>query len=197
MIPETEKFNKVIEKIDELNARDPHQEGVEGVQRSRELLYSKRLTEWVLKLEPEPSETLRIAARGQHICRWTVPRDRYPMTRGGYLRWREDLKKFHAGKVGEIMREAGYPEHTIEKVSSIIQKKNLNEPETQTVEDALCLEFLCTQFSDLKSKTPPDKMKEIVLKTWKKMSPKAQETALGLDLKAEEKQFLQQVLKRE
>ena len=30
------------------------------------------------------------------------------MTRAGYLKWRADLKKFHAEKSGAILREVGY-----------------------------------------------------------------------------------------
>lgn len=40
--------------------------------------YSRWLTEWVEKLEPSPSEELLIVARGQHIQRWTSPRNSYP-----------------------------------------------------------------------------------------------------------------------
>jgi hypothetical protein len=39
-----------------------------------------------------------------------------PQGRAGYLRWREDLKKFHARTVVGLMREAGYSEAAQAKV---------------------------------------------------------------------------------
>ena len=98
-----ERFDAAIRRFDEENSRDPNQENA----RPRELLYAGRLTDWVLKLSPAASEALRLAARCQHICRWQSPRENYPMTRAGYLKWRADLKKFHAEKSGEILREVG------------------------------------------------------------------------------------------
>jgi hypothetical protein len=196
MIAVSERFNKLIELIDQLNSQDPNQELVEGLSRPRELVYSQRLTDWVLQLRPEASEALRIAARGQHIQRWTIPRDRYERNRQGYLRWRETLKAFHAEQVAALMRDAGYAKDMIERVSSLILKRNLStDAEAQTLEDALCLLFLKTQFAELKQKTPDDKMKEIVQKTWKKMSKPAQAVVLQLPLGAAEKQWLAQVLR--
>ena len=114
-----------------------------GVSQPRELLYAQRLTGWVLRLCPDASEELRLAARCQHICRWEIPRNSYPMTRAGYLKWRADLKKFHAQKAGEILREAGYDETAIRRVQELNLKKNFpDDPETRVLEDALCLVFL-------------------------------------------------------
>lgn len=186
------RLDAALYRIDEFNSRDPRQE--DGV--PAELRYSERLTEWVLKLSPAPSEELRIAARGQHIGRWTIPRESYPMDRGGYLRWREELKRFHAATVGEIMGACGYPQPAIERTRSLILKKNLSsDPEAQTLEDALCLVFLETQFIDLRSKTPEEKMGEIVRKTWKKMSPQGRAAALALPIPESERAFLQSALK--
>src|SRR5688572_17246669 len=138
-----ERLKSVIAAIDDLNGKDPNIDTIENFEYPAELLYSKRLSDWVLKLAPQASEELRIAARGQHLCRWMIPRDKYPMDRGGYLRWREDLKKFHAEKVGELMKNAGYDSKSIERTQAIILKKNLKEDaEVQIIEDSLCLVFL-------------------------------------------------------
>ena len=80
---------------------------VDGIANSRELACSKLLTEWVLKLDPQVSKALSIAACGQHISRWTGQREEYPADQSGYLRRREDLKVFHAEKVGGILRDVG------------------------------------------------------------------------------------------
>ena len=134
----TENFEKALKEIDRFNSQDPRQEIVDGVAHPQELTYSKSLTEWVLKLDPQASEALRIAARGQHIGRWTVPRAEYPADRSGYLRWREDLKSSHAGKVAGILRDVGYEEDFIQRVTSLMLKNNIKEDtDAQTLEDAL------------------------------------------------------------
>jgi hypothetical protein len=191
----TERLKKALDKIDQFNSRDPNHDMVDGISFPRELLYSKRLNDWVLRLNPEASEALRVAARGQHIGRWTIPRGQYEMDRGGYLRWREALKSFHAKTVGAILVEAGYEQDFIQRVQSLILKKNIKQdPEAQTLEDALCLVFLETQFNDLRDKTPDPKMKDIVRKTWKKMGAQGQEAALKLNLSDDVKQFLKETL---
>src|SRR6266404_1489914 len=110
---ESKRFETAVRRFDEENSRDPNQEEIAGNSQPRELAYAQWLTEWVLRLAPEASEPLRLAARCQHLCRWQIPRGSYPMTRAGYLQWREGLKKFHARKAGEILREVGYPEEVI------------------------------------------------------------------------------------
>ncbi len=195
MLTPSTRLERVLSAIDVYNKRDPNREMVDGNSRSRELVYSERLTHWVLKLSPEASELLRIVARGQHIGRWTSPRESYPMDRSGYLRWREELKRFHAKTVTELMAPAGYTPAEQERVRSMILKKNLNvDPEVQVVEDALCLLFLETQFDDLLKKTPEDKMIDIVRKTWKKMSKQGQEAAFELPFTGAQKALLEQAL---
>ncbi|PYJ02844.1 MAG: hypothetical protein DME25_14860, partial [Verrucomicrobia bacterium] len=92
------RFAAALRRFDQENSRDPNRETVDGAEHPRELIYAQWLTDWMLKLCPQASEELRLAARCQHLCRWQVPRDSYPMTRAGYLQWREGLKKFHAEK---------------------------------------------------------------------------------------------------
>ena len=101
-------FHLAIGKFDTENARDPNLEAVEGACIRANCSMPERLSEWVLRLAPDASETLRLAARCQHIRRWLIPRQSHPMTRPGYLRWRNDLKEFHARTAGEILRQAGY-----------------------------------------------------------------------------------------
>src|SRR5215468_9807930 len=95
---ESKRFGEAIRRFDDANSNDPNRVATRSGTQGRELVYAEWLTEWVLRLEPNASEPLRLAARCQHLCRWQIPRDSYPMTRAGYLRWREELKKFHARK---------------------------------------------------------------------------------------------------
>ena len=54
------------------------------------------------------------------------------MDRVGYLKWRAELKKFHAQKSAGILAEAGYDAEMIERVQALNLKKNLGrDPETR------------------------------------------------------------------
>ena len=172
-----QKFDAAIRRFDDENARDPNQENGQP----RELLYAERLTAWVLKLRPDAGEALRLAARCQHICRWQSPRENYPMTRPGYLKWRADLKKFHAEKSGAILREVGYDDATIRRVQDLNLKKNFPaDAECRVLEDALCLVFLEFQLAALAAKTDDDKMINALRKSWEKMTEAARSEALKL-----------------
>jgi len=189
------RFENAIRRFDEENARDPNSQRSDGVDRPRELVYSQWLTDWVLKLCPEASEELRLAARCQHLCRWMVPRDSYPMTRAGYLQWREGLKKFHAQRAGEILGEVGYPTEVISRVQSLNLKKGFpHDPESRVLEDALCLVFLERQFDELASKTTDEKMINALQKAWKKMTPAAQKLAQELNYNPRETELLNKAL---
>jgi hypothetical protein len=186
-----EKFDAAVRRFDAENSRDPNSENSQP----RELLYAQRLTDWVLKLCPNASEELRLAARCQHICRWESPRENYPMTRAGYLKWRADLKTFHAEKSGEVLREVGYDEETIRRVQDLNLKKNFpNDVDTRVLEDALCLVFLEFQFAGLAAKTADDKTINALQKSWGKMTDAARAEALKLNYDEREKTLLQRAL---
>jgi len=187
-----EIFASALRRFDEENARDPNQENG----RPRELLYAERLTDWVLKLAPDASEALRLAARCQHICRWQSPRELYPMTRPGYLKWRADLKKFHAEKSGGILREVGYDEATVCRVQDLNLKKNFPaDAECRVLEDALCLVFLEFQFAALAAKSDNEKMINALRKSWAKMTEAARTEALKLNFGEREMELVAQALK--
>jgi len=190
------KFEAALRRFDEENSRDPNVETVDGAPRPRELLYARRLRDWVLRLCPDATEELRLAARCQHICRWEIPRNSYLMTRAGYLQWRASLKKFHAQKAGEILRDVGYGEDAVRRVQDLNLKKNFpNDPEGRVLEDALCLVFLQFQFADLAAKTVEDKTINALRKSWQKMTDAARAEALKLDFGPREKALLERALK--
>lgn len=190
-----QRFESALRRFDEENSRDPNHEAVDGIPHPRELLYAQRLVNWVLRLCPGASEELRLAARCQHICRWEIPRQSYPMTRAGYLQWRATLKKFHAQKAGDILREAGYPEDVIRRVQDLNLKKHFpDDPEARVLEDALCLVFLEFQFADLAAKTAADKTINALQKSWQKMTEAARAEALKLNYGEREKALLERAL---
>ena len=168
---------------------------VDGDSHPRELIYAQWLTDWVLKLCPDASEALRLAARCQHLRRWEIPRNSYPMGKPGYLRWRADLKKFHAQKSGDILREVGYDEATILRVQELNLKQNHPaDPEVCVLEDALCLVFLEHQFAALAAKSDDARMINALQKSWKKMTPVAHAEALKLAYGPRERALIEMAL---
>ena len=177
----TEKLLQAFQLFDDANKQDPNTEEYEGRVYPKEVLYGMRMTERLNTFDPQASEALRLTARCQHICRWEIPRESYEMNREGYLRWRQELKKFHAKKATIILEEVGYDQETIDKVRFLLEKKQLKKnEETQTLEDVICLVFLEFYFEAFAHKHPEDKTIDILQKTWRKMSLKGQEAALKL-----------------
>lgn len=117
------RFETAIALIDKKNAQDPNTYQVAGIEYPKELLYSQRMTRKLLQFNPNASKALQIAARAQHIGRWQIARNEYPMDRIGYLKWREELKKMHANITVEILEKVGFDEQFKDRVKKIILKK--------------------------------------------------------------------------
>lgn len=122
-------FTTAIEQLDAINAEDPNQLKVDGERCPRELVAAERLEAWVLKVNPDASEALRLASRCQHLTRWAFPRSEYPEGRVGYLKWRKDLSKKHARLAAEVFEGASISEEVRAKgASDQPQKGTENEP---------------------------------------------------------------------
>jgi hypothetical protein len=185
-----DRLADLIAAIDAVNARDPRRTA-DG--RPVELAHAERLTFWVLQLAPQASAALRVAARGQHIERWTSPRDSQPLDRAGYLRWRENLKRFHAERVAGLLRDRGINEEETRRVVDLITKAahRAGDPEGVALEDALCLVFFETPIDTLRAKLPGDKMENALRKTWGKMSAAGRARALTVPVAAELRHWLE------
>lgn len=170
----SERYQQAVERIDRYNQQDPNR---------REHPHALAVVAWIRTLRPDAPEALLLAGRMQHIGRWRIPRDSYPRNRTGYLRWREDLQAFHADEAADILAACSYPQPFIERVRAIVRKDDLaGDPDTQTIEDALCLVFMERQLEDFQRQHDDAKLQRIIRKTWAKMSPAGREAALGLAL---------------
>jgi hypothetical protein len=119
------------------------------------------------------------------------------MTRPGYLQWRQELKKFHAAKAGEILREIGYSEDMVTRVQRLNLKKDFpKDPDMRVLEDALCLVFLERQLGELAAKSEEEKVINALQKSWAKMTPAAREIALGLSYGVKERELVEKALGR-
>lgn len=169
--------------IDAAHAADPNRT-VEG--RAAELVYAERMEAWVARLVPEATPLLRLAARCQHLERWSVPRTTFPDGKVGYHAWRRSLYTKQAERARALLVQAGVPAAEAEEVATWVAKNGLKtNPGTQALEDAACLVFLENEigaFAAQHADYPREKFVDILRKTWKKMSPPAQEAALALEL---------------
>ena len=180
------RLARAVEALDAVNAEDPNRIQIDGEFWPKELAHAELATRWVRQLRPDASDELLLAVRGHHLRRWVVPRSSSPAGREGYLRWRADLQQRHAEEVGEILLTAGYDSDTVARVGAIVRKEKLRRDiEVQTLEDALCLVFLETQYEELRSRLTAAQMEHVLRRTWRKMSTSAHELALGLPLSKE------------
>ena len=185
-----ERLERAFALFDAANAEDPRldQDGTETV--PRELLYSRRMSDMLERFAPEASDAVKLAVRAQHIRRWMVPRDSYPMDRTGYLRWRTGLYSFHADTAGQLLKQSGYDDEAIERVKTAVAKRGLKtNPETQLLEDVADLVFLEHYMLDFAGHNPDyseEKWLDIIRKTWRKMSERAQKFALSGEIRLPE-----------
>ena len=183
-------LEKATALIDAANSEDPNQVTVDGKTWPKELLYSHRMSDMLQRFAPAADDVAKLAIRAQHIQRWKSSRDDYPAGRQGYLKWRTDLYKFHAETAGELLAQAGYDEETIERVKKAVGKRAIKvNPDTQLLEDVTDLVFIehyMLEFAEKHPEYDEDKWLDIVRKTWKKMSSRAQEFALSGNIKLPE-----------
>ena len=193
-----EQLQSALDRFDALNAADPNTEFVEGRPQPKELAYARRMTAWLHRLESSASVALQLAARGQHLMRWHIPRDQFPQDRAGYLRWRTTLYDFHADRAAEVLRDVGFDAATVDRVRALIRKQNLKtDPEAQTLEDVICLVFLENYFAEFARDHDEEKLIRILRKTWKKMSPRGHAAALSLKLGPRESELITRALTQE
>lgn len=176
----SDRFNLALAALDGANAADPGRVVINGQEFPAELIYSQWMSETLEKFAPDAPEPLRLAARAYHIRRWMIPRGSYARGRLGYLQWRTALSSFHAKQAARILRDTGYDTATISRVETLIRKERLKaDPDTQTLEDVICLVFLQHELTDFMKKHPEEKVVTILQKTWKKMSPRGRSAALA------------------
>jgi hypothetical protein len=197
--PSSPRFQAVIAEIDDANAHDPRQDIVASGPRPRELVYSERMSEGLLQLYPEASEALRIAARAQHICRWQIPRDKYPLGREGYNAWRSACRDHHAMLASAIMRRHGYAEGEIAQVVKIVKKEQLKrDPESQALENVVAVVFVhhyLDAFVAAHQDYDEEKLADILRKTLRKMDSTGHAAALALPLPAATVRLIDMALK--
>jgi tRNAThr (cytosine32-N3)-methyltransferase len=184
--PSAMSYAKARELIDAAHAGDPTR-SADG--RPAELVYADRMEAWVARAAAAPTDLLRLAARCQHLERWSVPRATFPDGKAGYLKWRQSLYRKQADRARELLQQAGVPAAEADEVAVWVSKTGLKtNPGTQALEDAACLVFLENEieaFAAQHADYPREKFVDIIRKTWRKMSPRGQELARTIPLRPE------------
>lgn len=168
-------LTQALAAIDAANAADPTL--VDG--KPAALLYGERMTAELEQLFPDASEVLQIAARGQHIERWLLPRADYPDGKAGYYAWRKEQGRRHGMRVARLMAAAGYDEEAQQRVGVLLRKEGIKQDdEVQALEDVICFTFIRWYLEPFAQTRTPESLEKIVAKTARKMSPAARTRAL-------------------
>ncbi len=189
------RLEAALKRFDEINRQDPRKVQYNNEEFPREYLHAIKLHEWILKLDPQASEALRLAARCNAIRRWEIPRDSHPRTTAGYHKWRKALQGFHATAAEQILKEEGYGDVEIENVTALILMKHFpGDREAQLLEDADCLTFLETKFNNYIGEWDEAKTVRILKGTLRKMSPAAKAAAAALPFSPSARSLIQKAL---
>ncbi len=196
-----QKLEALLAAIDAANAEDPRVIEADGETQPFEIIYARRMTARLAALYPDASDLLKIAARAQHLRRWDIARESFPLGRHGYNDWRKECRAHHARLVSELMRGHGYDEDAIKHVATLIRKERLKkERESQALENVAAIVFLEHYFDDFHAKYvdyDDDKIIDILGKTLCKMSPKGHAAALGLPLPDRTRQLVAAAIERQ
>jgi len=175
-----DRLSQTLLRFDHYNGTDPNLFSWQGETCPQELFLAQRLHEWVMKLAPGASEPLVLASRCQHIGRWEIARKSYPEGRIGYLTWRKALARHHAEIAQGILRDTGYPQDVIDRVTAIVMKQGIKQDaDVQTMENALCLVFLQYQYEAFHP-AHGEKIVDILKKSLLKMDAAGHKWALTL-----------------
>ena len=195
----SDRYHAVIREIDVFNANDPRRIMVDGVSRPREVVYAERMSACLLRLYPDASEELRIAAHAQHIGRWQIPRDSYAAGRDGYNAWRTACREHHATLVSGILGRHGYAADQIAKVAKVVRKEELKrDPESQALENVAAVVFVQHDLADFIGAHPSyddAKFVGILNKTLRKMDATGHAALIGLRLPADASRIIGLALK--
>jgi hypothetical protein len=166
-----DRLFRALALIDAANAADPKGEA---------MVYGQRMSAELARLFPAASEVLQVAARGQHVERWLLPRSDYPEGKEGYHAWRREQGRRHADRVAGIMAEAGFGAGDCERVGVLLRKEGIKrDPEVQDLEDVICFVFLKFHFAPFAAERGEEQTLDIVRKTARKMSSEGRERVLA------------------
>jgi hypothetical protein len=180
-MPDTSSDTRLLLAIDAFaraNGLDPRRQRFQGCDQPREVIFSERVMHWLLQLNSDASEAVRLAAAGHTLRRWEIPRDRYARDTAGYRAWRDATAAHSSEHAGALLRTIGYPDEQIRLVCRLIRREGCTgDADAQLLEDADCLAFLELKLVDYLDRWDGEKLTRILYGTWMKMSGPARTLA--------------------
>jgi len=165
------QYSEAIRQIDDIHNQDPASEIIDGKEIKPELLYSNRMLAILEKVAPDSSLELKLAAKCQHISRWSIPRTTFPMDKKGYYQWRAAVMEHQLEVTTSVLQESGVDDDSIAVIADALKNKadktNVN---ASIIEDAACLTFIKWYLVSFAGQFETEKAKAILVKTAKKMS---------------------------
>ena len=188
---EQTQYTTAVELINSVHNQDPNSETIDGVELKAELLYSERMLAILEKVAPDASFELKLAAKCQHMSRWSIPRATFSMDKKGYYQWRAAIMEHQLNVSSSVLKQAEINEPSIEIIVDALKNKadksNIN---ASIIEDTACLTFIKWYLVPFAGQFDPEKAKIILQKTAGKMS----ERGLGLIPEMELSDDVQHVL---
>jgi hypothetical protein len=186
-----QQYKTAIDLIDKVHNQDPTSDTIDGVKIKAELLYSNRMLSVLEKVAPDASLELKLAAKCQHISRWSIPRATFSMDKKGYYQWRAAIMEHQLSVTTSVLKQAEINDQRIEIIVDALKNKadktNLN---ASIIEDTACLTFIKWYLVPFAGQFDAVKAKIILQKTAGKMS----ERGLGLLPEMELSEEVHQVL---
>lgn len=173
-------FDRAKALIDAAHAQDPERTA-DGD--AAELVYADRIEAEVRRLVAQPGPDLLLAARCQHLERWAIPRNAFPIDKPGYLAWRKAVHARQGERAEALLLKAGYDPASAARVRRWVAKLDPRSAEGQALEDAACLVFLSHEIAGFATEHPDytaEKFVDIIRKTWRKMSANGRSLALAI-----------------
>jgi len=172
-----EQYFEAIRRIDDIHIIDSSIEIIGGDEIKAELLYSNRMLTILEKVDPNSSFELKLAAKCQHMSRWSIPRATFPMDKKGYYQWRAAVMEYQLKVTTSVLQDSGIDNDSIAVIVDALKNKadktNVN---ASIIEDTACLTFIKWYLVSFAGQFEAEKAKGILAKTAKKMS----ERGLGL-----------------
>ncbi len=196
-----DRLEAVLADIDAANADDPRRDVLDGEEMPYETAYARRMLRRLERMYPDAPEVLRVAAYGQHVRRFDIPRKDFPEGRKGYNAWRRACREHHAEVLGAIMRRHGYSEEEVALAQKLVRKGELKKDRLsqalENVVDVVFIEHYLQPFVEKYAHYDEDKLVDILARTLLKMSPKGRAAALALDLPETHRRLIERAMARE
>jgi len=166
-----ELYTKAVSAINALHETDSNLDIVNGSEKPSELVYSQRMLETLAGFSSNADFALQLAVQCEHIERWKIARNLFPMDKPGYFQWRKAVMEFQLSRTVETLKTVGIDDADSAEVTDILSKKGKEKNDkAQIVEDVACIVFVQWYLEAFAAKHDFEKVVDIVRKTVKKMS---------------------------